>query len=284
MTMPAHAQNATHPHAVSAEAERSDAAATSLVISSETVSEVLVRCPRRGGIYLYDANDPTRFIEQGCDAYLCAWCGPRKARQYAAGVTWVTQQVDRSRFITITQAPEDPQKRRAQMKDLARRLRANDYRTEWMWTTERGSNTGMVHVHAVQWGDFIPQAELQEMCGGRRVDIRDASPKKGAVADYLTKGAGPVVRYLTKSAVKEFEQWRDLNGGRPFHASSGFFLGQGVRGAQRLAQLSRKDYEPVQWTLANPAQARGFMMMQQARTPDEKERALAVVLVSHQLS
>lgn len=127
---------------------------------------------------------------------------------------------DRPRFITLTNAPEDWQQRRGQVRDLARRLRQRGYETQWIWVTERGSNTGMIHVHAVQHGDYIPQGELQELWGGRRVDIRAASPRHG---EYISKSAAKVAGYISKSGVADLDAALDLNGGRLHHWSRQFF-------------------------------------------------------------
>lgn len=143
-----------------------------------------------------------------------------RARVRARLVTERCRTVEHPRFITLTNAPDDWQQRRGQVRDLARRLRARGYATEWIWVTERGHKTGMVHVHAVQHGDYIPQAELQDLWGGRRVDIRSAQPRHG---EYISKSAARVASYVSKGGSDDLEQALGLNGGRLHHWSRRFF-------------------------------------------------------------
>lgn len=160
------------------------------------------------------------FWPADCDSGRCERCGIERARVRARLVTARCREVEHPRFITLTNAPEDWQQRRGQVRDLARRLRARHYETQWIWVTERGHKNGMVHVHAVQYGEYIPQRSLEELWGGRRVDIRAATPKHG---EYISKSAARVASYLGKSAGEGLDQALDLNGGRLHHWSRGFW-------------------------------------------------------------
>lgn len=160
------------------------------------------------------------FWPADCDSGLCQTCGVERARVRARLVTERCRSVEHPRFLTLTNAPEDWQGRRCQVRDLARRLRENGLRTEWIWVTERGHKTGMVHVHAIQFGDYIPQAELQDLWGGRRVDIRSAQPRHG---EYISKTAGKVASYVSKGGSEDLDAALDLNGGRLHHWSRQFW-------------------------------------------------------------
>lgn len=160
------------------------------------------------------------FWPADCDNGRCERCGIERARVRARLITERCRQVEHPRFLTLTRAPDDWQQRRGQVRDLARRLRAAGYSTQWVWVTERGHKNGMVHVHAVQHGDYIPQAELQDLWGGRRVDIRAAVPRHG---EYISKSAARVAGYLGKSVREDLEAALSLNGGRLHHWSRGFF-------------------------------------------------------------
>lgn len=144
-------------------------------------------------------------------------------------ITERCRQVDHPRFITLTRAPQDWQQRRGQVRDLARRLRSDGYRCEWIWTTEAGSEHGMIHCHLIQHGDYVPQRRLQEMWGGRRVDIRAAVPQHG---EYISKAASRVANYIGKTAAADLDAALELNGGRLHHWSRGFF-GMPVREYRR---------------------------------------------------
>jgi hypothetical protein len=127
------------------------------------------------------------------------------------------------RFVTLTLAPEDWQDVRMRMQNLVQFLRRDrGIKVKWLWVVEEGSDTGMKHIHAVQWGDFIPWQELLHWWGAR-VQIEAAD----AAVGYLGKN---VIRYLGKGIDGDREQIEDhmnLNGGRAAHWSRGFFAGLG---------------------------------------------------------
>lgn len=160
------------------------------------------------------------FWPADCDSGVCELCGVHRARVRARLLTIRMQEVGRARFITLTQAPREWQERRGQVRDLARRLRGEGYQCEWCWVTERGGQTGMIHVHALQWGDYVPQAVLQDRWGGRRVDIRAAVSQH---ATYIEKSAARVASYIGKGAVGNLDEALDLNGGRLHHWSREFW-------------------------------------------------------------
>lgn len=169
------------------------------------------------------------FWPADCDTGTCPTCGINRARVRARLITARCKQVDHPRFITLTNAPADWQQRRGQVRDLARRLRANGLATEWIWTTEAGHKTGMIHCHLIQYGDYIPQADLQDLWGGRRVDIRAAQARHG---EYISKSASRVANYVGKGAESDLDEALTLNGGRLHHWSRGFF-GMGIRDYRR---------------------------------------------------
>lgn len=157
----------------------------------------------------------------GCSTWACPWCGPEKARRKAQIVAWAQP----ARFVTLTQAPDTWQPLRAKVRKLALKLRAAGYRVEWAWTVERGSKSGMIHVHALQHGSYLPQRELQEYWG-RRVDIRKVSDVDGA-ARYTTKHAARrMVSYTLKEAGADLGAHLDLNGGRGVHLSRNYLHGK----------------------------------------------------------
>lgn len=126
------------------------------------------------------------------------------------------------RFITLTLAPEEWQDVRRRMQMLVEHLRRRGIRVKWLWVVEEGSQTGMKHIHAVQWGDFIPWQDLLTWWGAR-VQIEASK----AAVGYLGKN---VIRYLGKGLDGDrqaIEGHMNLNGGRAAHWSRGFFAGMG---------------------------------------------------------
>lgn len=160
-----------------------------------------------------------------CNSARCARCSRMvSARSFAlARVALAEMDPRHLRYITLTLAPDDWDELRQRMKDLARFLRARDIRVKWLWVVEKGSLTGMKHVHAVQWGDFIPWQDLLGWWGAR-VEIK--AGQKAALG-YLSKN---VVRYLGKGLDgdgESIERHMNLNGGRAAHWSRGFYNGMG---------------------------------------------------------
>lgn len=154
---------------------------------------------------------------------------------------------DRARFVTLTQAPEQWQPRRKKVRVLAEKLRKAGYKWETAWTTEAGKETGMIHIHPLQHGSYVPQRYLQEVWGAR-VDIRKV--QTGGVAQYVTKDALKVAGYVVKEATAKHCSLADhlaLNGGRAMHWSRGFLHGLDKRGAladlrDELADGVRRDW------------------------------------------
>lgn len=240
-----------------------EAAATSLVLSSESVPEdhddgpIVIEgvgriCPKRPQLLVCD-QDPSIRRPVSCDAYRCPVCGPGKAVQAAAVATWALRQVKRARFMTLTLAPETHQQRRKKIRVAAQDLRAAGYRNEWAWAVEQGTKTGMTHVHLLQHGSYIPQRMLEAVWGAR-VDVRAVG--QGSVARYVTKDALRVAGYVVKGGTASLpssglDDYLDLNGGRAMHWSRGFLHGKTKREALGLltADLSPSDGIPRTWHL-----------------------------------
>lgn len=138
------------------------------------------------------------------------------------------------RFVTLTQAPAEWQALRQRVRKLCLRARNDGYRVEWAWTVEKGSQTGMIHVHALQHGDYIPQRRLQDLWG-RRVDIRAIKTATGA-ALYSLKEAQRVAGYATKGARSNLVEHLALNGGRGYHISRGYLRGKSTREVERIVR------------------------------------------------
>lgn len=235
---------------------------SSLVLKGESVDENV--CPRNP-YWLVCDQDPQLRFPASCDSYKCPTCGPRKAREAVSVMAWGAAQT-RARFVTLTLAPENWQQRRQKVRDLRRLLRRRGFRWEFAWSTELGSETGMVHVHGLQHGDYVPQAVLQDVWGAI-VDIRAVRTPRGAagyalkeaarVAGYAMKGSRVDVRSvestppadLADSGGKEdpLRAHLDLNGGRAAHWSRGYLHGQDKRGA--LAAVRSSGREGLTWRL-----------------------------------
>jgi hypothetical protein len=213
-------------------------ASTSLVLSSETVPTPQW-CERRIGRYFRSLEVPSKVFRSGCDSYGCPVCGPLKVRAFALGIAFTLNQHERARHVTLTQTPREWQKTRQKMRSTALKVRAAGYACEWAWVVEENPRKTGFHIHATQWGDFIPQRKLQRIWG-KRVYLQGIERDATAVAVYGAKGAAAAALYGAKGAETDFAKGLDLNGGRWFHTSRGFFPPGGVRKAVTQAKAAQR--------------------------------------------
>lgn len=216
------------------------APATSLDLYPKSVDE---KCPRKPRVLVSLASG--QMVNVGCRANFCPVCGPKNTRRQAQAVTQRISVEARPRFCTLTNAPEDWQTRRQKVRDLRRLLARRGYRWEMFWSCERGSKTGMLHVHGIQHGDYVPQAELQTVWG-QIVDIRGVRSSK--ISEYVLKDAARVSGYTLKG--DSHSERLSLNGGRPAHWTRGFF-GTGLH--EFYATMTTGD--PGPWEVSTLASA-----------------------------
>jgi hypothetical protein len=152
-------------------------------------------------------------------------------------MTWGAAKAETVRLITLTQVPEDWQRARWQVRDLIRRVR-KAYAMEMAWAIERNPAGTGYHAHGIQHGEYIAKKRLQELWGGRIVDLRKI--EKGAEG-YVTKCAS-VAGYLTKDAVEHLQ----INGMRPVHFTRGYLHGRTSRDVLREMSTQKK------WHLEHP--------------------------------
>lgn len=148
------------------------------------------------------------------------------------------------RFLTLTNAPEDWQKLRQKLRHLTVKLRADGYPTQMAWTVERGSKTGMRHVHALQHGAYVPQRLLQDRWGA--ITHIEAIKGSRAAAGYAMKEAMRVSGYAVKGAVTDHLRHLELNGGRGCHYTRGYLHGRRLRDVEKMLNPSQ---EGLTWVL-----------------------------------
>lgn len=181
-------------------------------------------CPKSPYV-LICRDKPALRIPRPCGSYKCLCCRPAKVQERARLAAWGASLADKLRFVTLTKAPADWQQARMQVRDLARRLR-KAYLVEWAWAIEENPKKTGYHIHAMQWGDYIPKLRLREMWGGRWIDIRKADCEG---TNYVTKCA-KVAGYMSKHIEKHLL----VNGGRALHFTRGYLHGMTSRGALKL--------------------------------------------------
>lgn len=216
---------------------------TSLVLSIKTMDGV---CQRRTPQLMVCVEQPHLSFLTGCGAFECLVCGPKKVHRQVAALAQVVAEQPRARFITLTQAPEAFEPRRQKMADMARWAKKVGIDWNVVWTTERGSQTGMVHIHAIQWGSFVPQGVLQERWGAI-ADIRAIKSQGTSVAAYMAKGAA-VARYMAKGTAQvDYPTVLELNVRRHFRWSRGFFSGRTWEECARLHRRNSSTQGELTW-------------------------------------
>lgn len=183
------------------------------------------QCPLEGAVSIDRTTGEVAWIPS-CKNARCPNCSRRvSARTFALARRVADLEAEKGgwvRFITLTLAPEGWAETRQAMKSWLVYLRRHGYDMQVLWVAERGSETGMKHVHVVQRGDFIPKRVLEASWPHGSTQIAAA---RQAASDYLAKG---VIKYLGKGVDgdgAQIEAHMNLNGGRAAHWSREFFLG-----------------------------------------------------------
>lgn len=158
-----------------------------------------------------------------CKSARCPRCSRQVSAQTFALARRAVEPIKHVRFITLTQAPKGWEDTREAMKVWLRHLRRDGYDMNALWVVEKGSDTGMKHVHAVQWGDYIPKELLSASWPHGSTQIEKARE----ATEYLSKG---VIRYVAKDldgGEESLVEHMNINGGRAAHWTRGFFAGMG---------------------------------------------------------
>lgn len=176
-------------------------------------------CPKQPYV-LVDRADPTKRMPLPCGRYACETCRPAKINERVRVMAFGAAYADRVRMVTLTQLPATWQQARGQVRDFARRVR-KAYRFEWAWAIEENPRLTGYHLHALQWGEYVPQRRLSQLWGGRRVWIDEVKSDAGG---YFLKCA-KVGGYMSKHIGLHL----DINGGRALHMSRGYLHGLTTR-------------------------------------------------------
>lgn len=177
-------------------------------------------CPLEGAVSI-DRTTGEVAWRPTCKSARCRRCTRQVSAQTFALARRALEPIEHVRFITLTQAPAGWEPTRHAVKMWHRHLRRQGFAMNTLTVVEEGSETGMKHVHAVQWGDFIPKSVLDESWPYGWNEIEGAR----AATNYLAKG---VVRYVAKGLDGDgeaVEEHMNLNGGRAAHWTRGFFGG-----------------------------------------------------------
>lgn len=177
-------------------------------------------CPLTGSL-AFDRTTGEIAWRPTCKNARCRRCSRQVSAQTFALARRALEPIEHLRFITLTRAPEGWEETRHAVKMWMRNLRRQGVEMNALTVVERGKETGMKHLHAVQWGDYVPKNLLDESWPYGSTQIQAAR----AATNYLSKG---VIRYVGKGLdgdQSEIVEHMNLNGGRAAHWTRGFFGG-----------------------------------------------------------
>lgn len=189
-------------------------------------------CPLEGAL-AFDRTTGEVAWRPTCKNARCRRCSRQVSAQTFALARRALDGIDHTRFITLTRAPEGWDQTRQAVKSWLLHLRREGIEMNALWVVEKGEQTGMKHLHAVQWGDYVPKELLEESWPHGSTRIEGAR----AATDYLGKG---VLRYVAKGLDgdgESIESHMNLNGGRAAHWSRGFFAGMSRDGYRKANPL-----------------------------------------------
>lgn len=209
------ARNAPESAASGSRPDRAESGALTSLVSFRHIGESVARCERVDFDFVNMATGER--ISGRCKAYRCEYCGPRKLQLLELCLVAALPE----RFITLTWAPEDRDRRRKQVAWLMQSLRRDGMRCEIAWVTEENPRGTGHHIHALQKGDFIPQATLQAKWGGRIAHVAKLDNVGGGVSAYMLKvqrGSVRAAGYALKQQTGERQ--------RPVNITRNFFDGR----------------------------------------------------------
>lgn len=203
-------------------------------------------CQRGEQVIIFRKDDPSRAFWSGCRSYKCLQCAGLKAQRTATTMAWAAEQHDRWRWGTLTNAPEDLAARLQKVRDLGRWSRARGAEWNIAWVTERGSATGMVHIHLLHHGDYVDKAALERRWGAHTWwESHQGDATRWAA--YSSKSAAQARAQYASKGTQQLQDWLDLSGGRPWRWSAGY-LPHDLVTSMRLAH--EEGAEPAEWMRA----------------------------------
>lgn len=192
-------------------------------------------------------------IPARCGAHTCEYCAPINAVLTARAIHHARPE----RLVTLTGVgfPYSVVQRR--MATLLQHMRRRGFTFNATWTVEANPRETGHHLHAAQWGSYVPQGFLSEAAksaGMGEVTWIERARTGPQGAHYGLKGA----LYQVKGGQdpgEELLRFLEANGGRLVHSTRGFWRdGPGgqplqLREAQRRAAPRQEDRDPGPWRL-----------------------------------
>ena len=177
------------------------------------------RCPRKLDWCLFNAESG-HMLPARCRANTCDFCLKVNALQVAGAIALAQPE----RAVRFSQVGDDWQTARNRMKQIAFHIRNSGYDWHCAWHLEPNPKGTGHHIHAWQYGSYIPQATLQDLAHREGMGI--------PYIEAMKQNQGPVNYGLKQLAVKYGLKGVDesapgeylrKNGGRLVHSTRGFW-------------------------------------------------------------
>ncbi len=211
----------------------------------------LDRCPRKLDLRMFDFATG-QVAPARCRANSCPYCCRLNASMIAGAITLAEPE----RAVRLSLVGTEWQQIRNRLKMLAYRIRQAGFEVSWAYHVEPNPKGTGNHAHAWQRGDYLPQAQLQELCEREGLGIpyieRVKTPE--AAGRYGLKLAGLDYGLKMADAEESAEVYRRLNGGRLVHASRDFWRDEngeqvGQREAMKAWARKTSDGSEHDWRL-----------------------------------
>lgn len=212
----------------------------SLVLYRRSASHDPLPCPHpRPGVELVSARTG-EVVPVRCERSHCPACLPVRAVEIGRAIEMTKPEF----FITVTRAGDDWATVHQRMTKARDRLRRRGIRVNWIYFVEPHSQLPSLHIHAWVWGLDLGQlltmrAVLRDLEMGPRIHIDPAwrYSKHYPMKMVLNDGADGA-RFL------------QINGGRLFHASQGFWrdpTGRTLHGQRAAIRAAHPDRGSRGW-------------------------------------
>jgi hypothetical protein len=151
-------------------------------------------CPYGSGRVVIELYSGSVYPDR-CRSNQCLYCLPLNARRRCLAITLAAPERMIRLSLMAGKSDENPCATARSRLALVRRnlKRMGRHPGEWCWTIEQNPRETGYHVHCLQRGRYLPQAELQEAClrAGAGIPYINAIGRKGVwTSRYGLKGFG----------------------------------------------------------------------------------------------
>lgn len=152
---------------------------------------------------------------------------------------WQLEQVDHARYavLTIPHADWSLDRVRREVAEFVRRLRNKGYCIEAAYVVAEFAGDTGYHVDFYSYGDYIDQRVWQEANRNEIVNVQEIKAKRDRAIGYAFK---ETLGYAFKETAERFERHLELNGGKLYRTTRGFYGSLTRREAEVAARADKQ--------------------------------------------